>query len=310
MNEVPPLLDIVIVNWNAGNLLHNCVKSVLNSDLSQLSYNIYIVDNNSSDNSLSLVENLSSNLTIIYSNENLGFGKACNLGVKNGNSPYLLFLNPDTEIFPETIVQSLNFFNDNNHIGILGVKQVDENGNTRKSCSRFLSLKNYISSIFGFSKYFPNLFKQETIMFDWDHEQSKQVDQVMGAYMLMRRDDFENLGGFDEIFFVYFEDMDLAKRILTLNKISFYNSEISIYHKGCGTTDAIQVKRIIYITISKLRYAEKHWSKLKYYILILFTLVFEPITRSIFLLFTGRMVSIIGTLRAYNTVYCMLISKK
>lgn len=308
-NRVLTAVDIIIVNWNAGNLLLNCIKSIQKS-INGFVYTIYIIDNCSTDDSLAQIENMSEKVQIIRLSGNLGFSKACNFGAKKGNSPYLLFLNPDTEVFPDSIIKSLQFLMNNPDIGILGVKHVDENGKTRKSCSRFLTFQNSIFSILGFSKFFPSLFKPATLMSEWDHEVSKKVDQVMGAYMLLRRSDFEQLNGFDERFFVYYEDMDLAKRILNIKKTSFYNSEISIYHKGEGTTDSIPSTRLVYVTKSKLEYAKKHWPKANYTLLIIFTFILEPWTRSVFLLIQGKMSYIPGTFKAFFTLFNNLFKSK
>lgn len=259
MNKELSILDIIIVNWNAGDLLLNCVKSVLNSGLIDESYNIYIVDNNSSDNSLVLVENRSSNVHIVHSKENLGFGKACNKGVKIGNSKYLLFLNPDTMLEKSTIKDAVNFLEKNSDITVLGCKHYDEKGNIKPSCSRFPTFRNSLNDIFGLSKILPKLFKPATLMTDWDHMESKFVDQVMGAFFLIRRTDFEKVKGFDEQFFVYYEDSDLARRIINNGGSVFYNSEISIFHKGMGTTNKIKDKRLFYFLNSQLKYHRKYF---------------------------------------------------
>jgi|ERR1035437_306715 GT2 family glycosyltransferase len=253
-------IDIVIVNWNAGDLLLNCVKSVLKSDLSNNSYSLYILDNNSTDSSISHLENISNNVHIIRSNENLGFGKACNQGVRNGNSKYILFLNPDTLVEQMTITDSVNFLENNPDITILGCKHYDENGKTRISCSRFPTFRHSLNDIFGLSKILPKLFKPATLMTDWDHMESKFVDQVMGAFFLIRRTDFEKVKGFDEQFFVYYEDSDLARRIINNGGSVFYNSEISIFHKGMGTTKEISGRRLFYSLRSQLKYHRKYFN--------------------------------------------------
>ncbi len=254
------LIDIVIVNWNAGDLLLNCVKSVLKSDLSEESFSVFVVDNNSSDSSVTPLENISGNVHIIRSKENLGFGKACNLAAKRGNSKYILFLNPDTMVERITLSATLDFLEKNPHVTVLGCKHNDEIGKIRASCSRFPTFCHTINDIFGLSKILPGIFKPATLMTDWDHSESKFVDQVMGAFFLIRRIDFEKVDGFDEQFFIYYEDSDLARRIINNGGTIFYNAKISIFHKGMGTTEKIKARRLFYSLRSQFKYHKKYFN--------------------------------------------------
>jgi len=269
------LLEIIIVNWNAGDQLLNCVKSILSSDINHELYDIAIVDNNSSDDSILLVENISQNVRIIKSFENLGFGKACNRGVKAVDSKYLLFLNPDTMVRKSTIKDAIDFLDSNPDITVMGCKHCDEKGHIKPSCSRFPTFRHTLNDVFGLSKLFPIFFTPATLMTDWNHEESRFVDQVMGAFFLVRRVDFEKVGGFDEQFFIYYEDSDLARRITQNCGSVYYNSEISIYHKGLGTTDKIKDLRLFYSITSQLKYHKKYFKSYQCFLLLVFIYIVE-----------------------------------
>jgi hypothetical protein len=264
------LLEIVIVNWNAGDQLVNCVRSILNSDINHDLFEVVIIDNNSSDNSILLVENISQNVRIIKSSENLGFGKACNTGVKASESKYLLFLNPDTMVEKNTLTRAIDFLDSNSDISVLGCKHCDEAGHVKPSCSRFPTFRHTLNDVFGLSKLSPKHFTPATLMTDWNHEDSRFVDQVMGAFFLVRRADFERVSGFDEQFFIYYEDSDLARRITKICGSVYYNSDISIFHRGMGTTDKIKDLRLFYSIRSQLKYHKKYFKPYQRFLLLVF----------------------------------------
>ena len=135
-----PTLDIIIVNWNSGPYLFNCINSIPRSISESFYLNrVIVVDNNSTDGSLSKIRQIDLPLFVIRNKKNLGFAKACNQGAKESNSDYLLFLNPDTQLYKTSISSPLEFMQDpvNNKIGIIGVKIIDDNGVISRNCARF-----------------------------------------------------------------------------------------------------------------------------------------------------------------------------
>ena len=134
------MLDIVIVNWNSGAYLKTCIESINNE------FQIIVVDNNSTDNSVSSISAFK-NVTLLRQSENLGFGKACNIGANLAKSDFILFLNPDAAIYSDTIDKVLAFMGDatNDQIGICGVQLIDEYGNIARHCSRFPSVLRFLA---------------------------------------------------------------------------------------------------------------------------------------------------------------------
>jgi N-acetylglucosaminyl-diphospho-decaprenol L-rhamnosyltransferase len=291
-------VDIIIVNWNSGFFLERCIRSIYQS-ISEIDFKIIIVDNNSTDASLRNIpiKNLE---TVIKSDSNLGFAKACNLAVSKSNSEYILFLNPDTIVSPASLESAILFLSSVPYAGIVGIRQESEKGELVPSCSRFLRLKNLVNDILGLSRMFHGKMKPATIMTDWDHNNSSVVEQVMGSFMLMRRIDFVRLGGFDEQFFMYFEDMDIAKRILSLGKYSYFLSNVRIIHTGCGSSNSIKGKRIFYSLSSRIKYSRKYLSRGETFCITLFTIFPESLTRILYsLIFKGDIKDVLHTIHGY-----------
>tara|TARA_B100000575_G_C23017358_1_gene585890 strand:+ start:247 stop:1014 length:768 start_codon:yes stop_codon:yes gene_type:complete len=210
---------------------------------------------------------------------NSGFGKACNIGAKLFNSKFILFLNPDTKLLDNAISKVLDRLENINSedIAIAGIKLVDNKNKTTKTCSYFPSLINMVCSIFGITKLYPKY--TSNFIIDFSHEYTRYVDQIMGAFFLVRRDCFLDLNGFDERFFVYYEEVDFSYRAFIKNKKSIYFSEFSIFHYGGGSSSKIKAKRMFYSLRSKLIYAKLHFKKISFIFFFLIVILIEPITR-------------------------------
>ncbi|NOX65194.1 MAG: glycosyltransferase family 2 protein [Chlorobi bacterium] len=300
------LCDIIIINWNSGDLLNNCIKSIKEGKGVKLISKIYIVDNASIDNSINAINSFS-DIHIIKNDKNLGFAAACNQGIYASNSKYILFLNPDTELLENSLLDSFLFMENNSDIDVLGVKHIDIKKVTQKSCSRFPTLKNYFYDIIGLSKIYPKFFNPATVMTDWDHEESKLVDQVMGAFMFVRRDSIDLYGKFDEQFFVYYEDLDFARRVWDRGGKIYYLSNIEIVHEGGGITSRVKDLRLFYSLRSRLLYGLKYFPKHHFVILLILTLTVEPFTRVINLLFKLKYSEILDIFKGYKMLYGYLI---
>jgi len=262
------MIDIVIVNWNAGKYIHSCIESIhKNSD--GLINQIIVVDNNSSDSSDAAIENMSK-VRLIKLQKNLGFAKACNIGATYAKSNYLLFLNPDTIIYPGVFVRVYSFMvnEDNAQIAICGVQQINREGEVSRHCCRKPTKCSFIYLTIGFSIIFPKLGH---LMQDWNHSDSRQVDHVIGSFYFIRRKIFEGLQGFDERFFVYLEDLDLSIRVKKLGWKIMYLSDVSIKHFCGGSSQQIKSRRLFYSLRSRLLYVEKHYG-IFFYLMILFAI--------------------------------------
>lgn len=296
-------LGIVIVNFNSSSLLKRCIDSVFKSDFQDILLKVVIVDNNSKDDSLKINHLDNTDLIIIKNTENKGFGYACNQGVKElRDFDYILFLNPDTEVYRNTFKESISFLQKNQDISILGVLHENEKGAVQISCSRTPTPIKIIYDIFGLSKLFPKLFTPATLMTNFDHMQSRFVNQVMGAYMLMNKKVFDELEGFDTRFFVYYEDADFALRARQLGLQSYYNANIKILHLGRGTTKDISHVALFYNLRSRTQFVYKHYGKFYGGLILFLTIILEPITRCIYNLIKNPSENL-NTLKAFGLLY-------
>ena len=281
------MIDVVIVNWNSGDYLQKCIQSIFSTDNKNFIHTIFIIDNNSKDSSMQQIES-NDQIEIIWNKENKGFAKACNQGFKLCTSPYILLLNPDTQLLNFTLKDCISFIEKESTIDILGCQLLNEKGEISPSCSKFPSAFGIFIDATGLSKMAPSIFKPGIIMTDWDHKKSRFVDQLMGAFMFMRKTVFEKMGYFDERFFVYFEEVDFSRRLNELGGKSFFNANIKAIHAGEGTTSSVKGFRLFLNLRSRLQYAKKHFNFWEYAIVWLVTYFIEPFTRSVFLIFSGR----------------------
>lgn len=269
-------VDVVIVNWNSGDWLEKCLQSLLAFGRKNIS-TITVVDNCSVDGSdKQTVVGLP--LEVVQTHANLGFGRACNLGVAKGHAPYILFLNPDATLYDGTLDIAVAFMEDpsNARVGVCGIQLKEENGETQKHTARFPTVGRMIAMAFGITQLFPKAALHDH---DFDHLSSRDVDHVIGAFYLIRRNLFESLGGFDPRFFVYLEDLDLSLRVHNAGYRVHYLSEAIGFHKGGGTSDQVKAHRLYYSMDSRLFYAFKHFSFPSAWLIAFATLLIEPIPR-------------------------------
>lgn len=293
---------VVIVNWNAGPQLKECIESIIIYNKGQVS-RIIVVDNGSTDGSADAVEGLP-DVEVIRTGENLGFGAACNIGAKVCQSPYILFLNPDTRLKANSISVPLAFMEkpENEKVGICGIQLVDDQGRVSRTCARYPTLGRLVSSALGVDKL-PGLKSTGMGMKEWDHKQSREVDQVMGAFFFCRRETFEACGGFDERFFVYFEEVDVARRSKLAGWKIWYLTQAQAFHAGGGTSHQVKVHRLFYSLRSRLLYAFKHFPRWQAWLLLLVTNLIEPFTRSAWCLLRGDFTGVKHTWAAYRMLW-------
>jgi len=213
-------LSVIIVNYKSADFLEKCVALVREKINEEFLEEIIIVNN---DQKEKIELDLQDNLKIINNAKNVGFGAGNNVGAKLAKGDIVLFLNPDTEIISTEIEKVIALFNQDNKIDIVG-SQLRLNNNEVQpwSAGHEISLINLIKNNLG-------LVKSQKI---WKAEEEKMVDWVAGTALFIRKDIFEKVGGFDEKFFMYFEDMDLCKRVRETGKNILYNPNFKVRHIG------------------------------------------------------------------------------
>jgi N-acetylglucosaminyl-diphospho-decaprenol L-rhamnosyltransferase len=279
-----PSVDIIIVNWNSGTQLYECLSSIASNEQNEFQLGkVIIVDNASIDRSLDSLDDFNLPIDIIKNQKNKGFGAACNQGAAISQANYFLFLNPDTRLSNNSLDRSVEFMEDSlkQQVGVVGIQLVDDRGKIQRSCARFPSPINFWCSILGIDKLITNKFTSYP-MADWSHDVTQEVDHVMGAFYLIRSNVFKLLNGFDEDFFVYFEDLDLSYRLHKLGWSSYYLADVKSFHKGGGTSEQIKATRLFYSLRSRILYGYKHFSSIHANTIAVASLTIEPFTRIAF----------------------------
>jgi GT2 family glycosyltransferase len=300
------LLDIVIVNWNSGRQLRDCLESIAVNEHHGLELSrVVVVDNASEDESLDDITEIAGlPLTLIANDRNLGFAAACNQGATVGSADYVLFLNPDTSLYKDSLTTPVAFMEEkeNSDVAITGIQLIDESGRVTRSCSRFPSPGLFLMHIIGLDRLKPNAF-HGILMNEWNHAANRDVDQVMGAFFMVRRTVFDQLHGFDQRFFVYYEDVDFSLRARDAGWRSVYIADAGAYHRGTGTTEQIKARRLFYSLRSRLLYVYKHFTRPAALSIAFLTLMIEPLTRIIHSLIDRSPRSAKETLTAYLLLF-------
>lgn len=247
-------IDVVIVNWNGGALLGACLASLAAVE-DAAGVQVIVVDNASTDGSAAALPALPRPLRLIRNGENQGFGRACNAGAAAGTAPAILFLNPDARVDPDALRLARAALLSEPRTGIVGARLIDAAGETQRSCARAPSPLGMLGRALVLDRIG---LAAPHFLLDWDHAQDRAVDQVMGAFLMIRRDLFAALLGFDERFFVYFEDVDLCTRARASGFAVRHVAAATARHLGQGTTRRAKARRLFYFLRSEILYAGKH----------------------------------------------------
>ncbi|MCX6376234.1 MAG: glycosyltransferase family 2 protein [Armatimonadetes bacterium] len=225
---------VIIVSYNTGDLLRECLKSFLATQSGD--YEIWVIDNSSSDGSPEMVEQEFSHVHLVKSDVNLGFGKANNQLVAQSKSDYVLLINPDTVLTEDILGPMLDYLDSEPSVGIVGPKVVSADGSLQLSCEMLPSLKyEWAWQVHGAS--LGRLFRSgptiaATRMEDYDHTKPRRVEFLWATCWLMRREVIEQHGLFDENFRMYDEDLDLCARMASTNWGIHYFPLVSMVHLG------------------------------------------------------------------------------
>lgn len=271
-----PAVSIVIVNYNVKDFLHKCLESIDKSVFNRGEVETIVVDNDSSDGSVEYLRPLFPKVKFSETGENLGFGKANNLGFEIATGKYILILNPDTVIEENNLQTMYDYMEDNPEVGIAGCKVLNPDGTFQLPCRRgFPTPWASFSKLFGLQSLFPKskLFAQYNQTFRSEDE-TYEIDAIMGAYMFARADVIEKLGGFDRDFFMYGEDIDLCFRNKKLGYETRYVHTTSIIHYKGESTRRSSINDVKHFYDAMAIFAEKHYARSKIFLLFLKTGIF------------------------------------
>ena len=258
-------LSVIIVSYASREFIEPCLRSIC-AEIRVDSTEIIVVDNDSDDNTIETVNSIFPDVKIIANSANVGYSKAINQGVKASSGQYILILNADTIIKTGTIQALLAFMEKNPDTGVAGPKLLYPDGRLQYSCRTFQTFKTILLRRTFLSKIFPkSKTLRDHLMLGWDHSSQKEVDWLVGAFLMVRRKAFEQIGLMDERYFLYFEDVDLCYRMKTAGWKVFYVPQAeAIHHYKRGSYSESVFSRDVFVHIvSLLRYYDK-WNKLIY----------------------------------------------
>lgn len=238
-------LSVIILNYNVRYFLEQCVLSVQKA-LEGIDGEIIVIDNASSDESCEMMKTKFPHIKLIENKENLGFPKGNNIGVAQAKGEYICILNPDTVVAEDTFSKILNsqLITHNSQLGIIGCKLIDGAGNFLPESKRGVPTPwvafTKIFGLYKISNYFGKYYAQHL-----SENETGKVDILVGAFMVMKRELYLEVGGFDEDCFMYSDDIDLSYLVLKSGKSNYYFHETSVIHyKGESTVrDGTYMKR-------------------------------------------------------------------
>jgi GT2 family glycosyltransferase len=254
-------LSVIILNYNVRFFLEQCILSVQKA-LENFDGEIIVVDNNSSDDSCEMIKTLFPNVRLIENKVNFGFPKGNNIGVEMAIGEYICILNPDTVVAEDSFTKILNKKNWQLNTGIIGCKLIDGTGNFLPESKRGIPTPWVaVTKVFGFYKIFPkSSFFNQYYAQHLNEKQSGKVSVFVGAFMVMKKELYKEIHGFDEAFFMYGEDIDLCFRVLKSGKTNYYFAETSVIHYK-GESTAKDLKYLNRFREAMLIFYKKHFNQ-------------------------------------------------
>lgn len=271
--DTKPALSICIVSWNVANDLRGCLSSLFGREQG-IDYEVIVIDNGSRDGTLDMLRREFPQVRRVENHENRGFGTANNQGIRLARGGYVLFLNPDTLVYPGALAKMVDFLRDRPEVGVVGPKLLSADGSLQPAARRFPGWGVF------FHQHTPlkhlRLFKganDRYKMRDFSWTETAEVDVVSGAALLIRREALAKILGFDEGYFMFFEEIDLCRRVKESGYPIFFLSEAVITHLG-GRSRRQSREDLLFQINSLFHYLRRYEGQGK---ILLFSLLFKPL---------------------------------
>jgi N-acetylglucosaminyl-diphospho-decaprenol L-rhamnosyltransferase len=261
-------LSVIIVNWNACELLRDCLQSVFTHS-GALNLQVFVVDNNSADSSVEMVQIQFPAVKLIANTRNLGFSKANNQALREMRSDYALLLNPDTVIMDSALEKMVNFLDSHPQVGVVGPKLINPDGSLQLGCRRSIPTpKVAFYRLSGLSLLFPNNPEMARYnLTNLDPDATCEVEAVSGSCMMVRREAMDQVGLLDERFFMYGEDLDWCYRIEQAGWKIFYLPSAQIMHHHRASSRQRKVRSTIEFYKAMYLFHQKHFADRTFFLL-------------------------------------------
>ena len=225
-------ISIVIANWNTKDLIQQCIESIFGTTpQEQVTYEVIIIDNASTDGSTEYLRSQSGRITLIENKTNLGYAKACNQGMKIARGKFILLLGSDTIMQPGTLFECVKFLEGNNDAGAVSCKLLNPDGSIQNSLKKFPKLKNAFYTYLSLDK-----LNRDYDMAEFNYDNTVEVEQADATFLMIRKELMERIGYFDESYRILYNDVDLCRRIQKAGCKIFFLHSVSIIHYGSHST--------------------------------------------------------------------------
>ncbi len=272
-------LSIIIISWNTKNYLYDCITSI-QANTKSIVYEIIVVDNASSDDSVQMLKDCFENIVLILNKKNIGFAKANNTALPFAKGRYILMLNSDTIVRPNALNNAVKYLDENTSIGVLTPKILNKDESIQHPLyTKNPTLLSEFIEAFGLSK----LFKNNLFGTRLAKDKIENVVHACGCSLFVRKEVVDEVGGLDEKLIFSYEDVDYCRRIKAKNWQIIYYPFSSIVHFGGGSREVYNNQAINYILYSKINYFSKYHNDVYVFILKL-VLIFGAITKLFFVI--------------------------
>ncbi|MCA1818302.1 MAG: glycosyltransferase family 2 protein [Acidobacteria bacterium] len=255
-------LSVIIVTYNSARHLPVCLES-LGEHLRNVEYEVCVVDNASDDGTVALARAAGGRTRVVRNDRNLGFSAAVNTGLRSTSGRYCMWLNPDAMIVGGDVSELLRHFEEEPEVGIIGPQVLNADGSVQLSCRSFPSYNTAFFNRYSLlTRLFPtNRYSRTYLHTDWDHRKLREVDWVSGACLLHRRALLDDVGGLDEQFFMYIEDIDFCLRASRAGWKVHYHPALRVLHHIAGSSRQVPFSMIVELHKSIWRYYAKHFRR-------------------------------------------------
>ena len=277
-------VSIIIVNWNAREPLHKCLKSIYEYK-GDADCEIIVIDNASTDRSVEMVKTTWLGVILVENSENLGFARANNIGIRQSTGQYVCLINPDVVVLQGCIRNLVEFMDRNPHVGMAGPRILNPDQTLQPSCRHFPTIWNNLCQSLTLNHLLPkSRFFSGSFMNYWAHDTVRKVDAIGGMFWMVRRQAINEAGFLDEDFFLYGEDIDWCRRFHAAGwDVMFYPGAEAVHLGGASSSNA-PIKFYIEMQKADLQYWRKYHGKLgkaSYTMVILLHNVLRVIARAI-----------------------------
>lgn len=263
-------LSIIIVSWNVKEILRENLRNIFSS-IPESEYGfkceVIVVDNNSADGSVDMIRAEFPQVRVIANGQNLGFAKANNQAILESSGRYVLLLNPDMKALPNTFKNMLDWMDAHPETGIAGCKLVKEDGDILPHVRRYPAIWDQLAIVLKLPHLFPGVL-DKYLYRDFDYSKEAEVDSIRGSFFMIRRKVIDDIGGLDERYFIWFEEVDYCRQAsLSGWKIMYTPAATCIDLVGKSFSQVKRGKTQEYFRDSMLKYFQKWHTPIEYWLI-------------------------------------------